>query len=636
MSFLSNLFGRNKVEKKTTPSLGNDPNFFKSIRVLLASQDTVKTPYQQSIWAYASIKTIAQNIARVPLKLYEKDENDEKHPLRRREIKSGELYDVLTKPNPLMTGRALLEATGIFLELYGEAFWILDRTSPTEVPKEIWVFEPTRFKEIIEDGKLVGWKYKNGSQEIDFDLHEILFFRYFNPHNDVRGMSPTTPAQLSIDQDYFAGEHNKTFFKEGVTVSGILTFKNELTDEAFNRVIRQIEDRHKGYSKAHKILIVEGETDFKPLTVSQKDLDFVNLKKVMREEIFSAYRTNPVVLGFYDDTQSYEGIRAAHRAFWIETLVPKMKYIEDILNHQFIAKIGNGRYVVEFDFNSIEALREDFYRKVDTAYRLWQMGYPINMINKRLDLGMEEVVWGDVWWVDMNKVPVDSAEQTTNTEEDSKQFVGLISYMVEYEGRIQSKLSRYIFEQRKAVLKAINEGQNYKKMMNGIFQPNGYKNLKDMIFPIYADCYVSGATSMYEHLRLAIGDTSPSKALHERAELIAKSIDGIMQKLVLKTIQESKSDLIDEIKKVFNLLHSKISIIAKKEATGILNLARYEVIKNVGITHYKWLCFDEYHRDKHGKVFTINNKYTVRFPCDLKDTSVECKCIIVPLVKGGI
>ena len=48
-----------------------------------------------------------------------------------------------------------------------------------------------------------------------FGLHEIIHIKYFNPYDDYRGISPLTSAQTSIDQEYFANQYNKAFFKEG-------------------------------------------------------------------------------------------------------------------------------------------------------------------------------------------------------------------------------------------------------------------------------------------------------------------------------------------------------------------------------------------------------------------------------------
>jgi phage portal protein BeeE len=103
----------------------------------------------------------------------------------------------------MMSGAQLIEATFIYLGLCGEAFYIAERKNPREVPKELWTFHPNRFREVVdkETGLIAGWTYEKGGKKFPFEAHEIIFFRYFNPYHDYRGLAPLKAAQAGIDQE---------------------------------------------------------------------------------------------------------------------------------------------------------------------------------------------------------------------------------------------------------------------------------------------------------------------------------------------------------------------------------------------------------------------------------------------------
>ena len=139
-------------------------------------------------------------------------------------------------------------------------------------------------------------------------------------------------------------------------------------------------------------------------------MDFIESKKMSREEIFAVFKTNPVAMGIYEDVKSYEGSKEARKSFWQECIVPRQELIVNTLWWILFSKIGSGQIWGEFDRSAIEALQDDFDKKLSAAERMANMGWPINAINKKLGLGMEDVAWGDVTWKPIGMMPVSSPE----------------------------------------------------------------------------------------------------------------------------------------------------------------------------------------------------------------------------------
>lgn len=316
-----------------------DQRTWRSLSEAINWQNTlVKKPYAEIGWVYSSISLISQNAARLPFRLYEGEENDPNV------IEKGLLYDLFMNPNPFMVQETLLEATVTFLELRGECFWILDRSNITEIPTAIWVFDPVRFEPAFdkERKRVIGWLYQIPGKEkvkVPFADYEILHFKHFNPYDDLRGFPTLDALKLTVELDYSSNVYNNNFFKEGAKVGGFINYPEDLDDEGFNRVLAQFEDRHQGASKAHRIAVLDSGATFTEARISQKDMDFIAMKHLTREEIFGAFKVNAVVMGLYENIQCFHPNT--------EVMTNKgFKFVAKVKEGDLIASLNNGK--VEF------------------------------------------------------------------------------------------------------------------------------------------------------------------------------------------------------------------------------------------------------------------------------------------------
>ena len=563
-----------EVAKSVGPLI-DDHRIWRSLSDIFASKSAVTQPYKQSIWIYSCISTIVENICRIPFVL-KKDAGELEPSI----IESGPIYDLFQNPNPYMTQRTLLEATLTYYCLRGECFWIKEgQSNVTEIPKMIWCFDPVRFYPVTNErtGLLMGWEYR-GKEKIYFSNDEILFFKMFNPYDDIRGLSPAVAATLSIDQEYYASTYNNSFFKNGATVGGFISVPAgvELTDEQWNRLLKQFEDRHQGASKAHKIAVMEGGGTFTEAKLTQKDMDFIEGKNLTRTEILAAYRVNEVILGIFSGIRSYEGIKAAHKAFWEECLMPKITYFQDELWTKFFAKLGNrrgkGRIWAEWDTANVGPLQINYEDKIVTAAKMFNMGWPINDINKRLQLGMKEVPWGDEWWVPGGYMPVTALEKASKdpdkeSSEEKVETPSTETYCFDYRLEFESKLKRFVFEQRK---KALAESSNGKKW-DRIVHEKDYDKLKLSLVDLYSQIVRSGVV----HIQESSGELIPLDGysidiisfVEARASFVIKGFKGVAKDLIeaLSSGSISDIDLGSKLRGVYNFLTSRSSDIAKSE-----------------------------------------------------------------------
>jgi len=389
----------------------------------------VNDPYASHAWVHGAIEAVAMNISQTPL--IWKNSLD-RQAASRDSLKWEKLFE---SPNPDMGLAQLLEATLIYILHYGECMWVLDRTTKTGIPTEIWPYNGKLFEPLLDKkDNIVGWEievtYSDGTREVlKFDRSEVLHFKLFNPYDIKRGLSPLSAAQLGIDQDHFANEYNKAFFINGALPSGVVEVEEQLSDEVFDRMRQQFLDHHQGVSKAHTLAILEGGAKYKQLSVSQKDMEFLNQKKWNRDEILACFKVPKMELGIWDDL-NFALAKVQAREFWVKTLIPKMKLIEYIWWSQLFSLSGNGQVFAEFDTSKIEALQGDVAEKIEMMFKLWQMGYPVNRLNERFNLNLPMIPNGDASYV-MNNVyqvnekgeiqfPAPTANQEGNTSAREK------------------------------------------------------------------------------------------------------------------------------------------------------------------------------------------------------------------------
>ena len=87
-----------------------------------------------------------------------------------------------------------------------------------------------------------------------------------------------------------------------------------MTDDQFSRLKSELETSFQGARQAGRPLLLEGGLDWKPLSLTPKDMDFIEAKNVAAREIALAIGVPPMLLGIPgDNTYSNDPYDPAHR-----------------------------------------------------------------------------------------------------------------------------------------------------------------------------------------------------------------------------------------------------------------------------------------------------------------------------------
>jgi HK97 family phage portal protein len=275
--------------------------------------------FMQNAIVYRCVRMIAEAAASIPLLLYEGTTEIEDHPL----------IGLLRRPSLDHTGTDFLEAWYGFLLVSGNAY--AEAVALDGELRELHILRPDRMKVIPGlDGWPEGYEYTVCGQSVRFiddaieGVRPILHLKLFHPINDHYGMSPIEAAATAIDIHNTASSWNKALLDNSARPSGALVYaasNGQMTDDQFTRLKSELEMNFQGARAAGRPLLLEGGLDWKPLSLSPKDMDFIEAKNAAAREIALAIGVPPMLLGIPGDN-TYSNYQEAQRAFWRQTVLP--------------------------------------------------------------------------------------------------------------------------------------------------------------------------------------------------------------------------------------------------------------------------------------------------------------------------
>ena len=302
------------------------------------------------------------------------------------------VQQLLNRVNRWYSRGELWRATEIYLNLWGAAFWALERDEAGKW--EIWPLRPDRVR-ILPDKReyIKGYVYFGLTGPVAYTSDEIIWIRYFKPLEEYAGLSPVAPLRLSADMGLDALKFNRNFFRNSAQPDMIFTTDEAMNDEEVEEFYQRWEKRYKGPGNAHRPAIASFIKDIKSLGFNQREMEFIQGLRWSLEDVSRVYG---VPMPLLSDLQraTFANINTAERLFWRNTMIPEMKFLEEQLNEKLLPRLGYPDLRVEFDLRAIEALQEDENSRVERDVKLLDRGVlTINEVRRQRNL--PDVPWGD-------------------------------------------------------------------------------------------------------------------------------------------------------------------------------------------------------------------------------------------------
>ncbi|MFS8039234.1 phage portal protein [Xanthobacter sp. AM11] len=324
--------------------------------------------YARNAIAYRAVRLIGEAASAVPLLLMAGRQEMETHPL----------LDLIRRPNPRLAGSSFMEAVCSHLLVAGNAY--VEAVAVDGRLRELHILRPDRVRVVPgPDGWPEAFDYTLGADTVRIpqdslvagaEVPPILHLTAFNPVDDHYGFAPLEAAAQALDLHNAASAWNKALIDNAARPSGALVYggSGALTDEQFERLKGELEASFQGAVNAGRPLLLEGGLDWRPLSLTPKDMDFEAARNSAAREIALAVGVPPLLLGIPGDN-TYANYAEANRVLWRQSVVPLVRRVADALSSWLGPAYGGGLALVP-DLDQVEALsaeRTELWARIGAA-----------------------------------------------------------------------------------------------------------------------------------------------------------------------------------------------------------------------------------------------------------------------------
>lgn len=295
-------------------------------------------------WVYAFTKAISDEMAGIDFRLFKIDKHGEHE-----EVLEHEILDLLDGVNEYQTGPEFKKTMASHLELTGNAYlYLFGVKDYDQKPKAIYLLNPGLTKVFINKTtfpyKIDHYVMIDDNREFRFEPFEIVHIKYPDPNDPYSGIGTVEGIAEWIDNDNYATEFNRNFFRNGARMSGV--FETDFaTIEQAQRLKISFEEQFAGVKNAYKTMIMPKGVKFVPSQMNAKDMDFNKGLDTSRDRILAGSRVSKTILGTAESDTNRSTAETADYVFAKRTIKPKMIQIIAYLNEFLVPRFGENLYL---------------------------------------------------------------------------------------------------------------------------------------------------------------------------------------------------------------------------------------------------------------------------------------------------
>jgi len=299
---------------------------------------------------------IARNIAQLGIHVFKKNADGNKERLN-----DHPLVQVLNKPLPSpykVTRYKLIESLISDYGIYLNAFLLKIKVDGAPMgllripPQHVTIYGglvPTKY-EVSMNGKLISYEPDN-----------MVHISGYNPNSSTTGLSPLETLRRILAEEQAAGDYREHFWKNSARISGVIErpiAAPKWSEPARERFKAEFEALHAGAENSAKTAILEEGMTWKGIAFTPEQSEYLQSRKLTREECARAYQIPPPLVGILDNA-TYSNIQEQHKMLYTDVLGPYLSMLEQDFVVQIITEFQDSEDVF-VEFNIAEKLQGDF------------------------------------------------------------------------------------------------------------------------------------------------------------------------------------------------------------------------------------------------------------------------------------
>ena len=345
-----------------------------------STERAITTGYKRSALVYSAVSSLAAAGASVPWSV---------------EVKTGDGWEpapdsplaaLIATPHQYISRQEMIERMILLLGVSGNTFLHKtisgDRSAGGEKGRVLELTPlPTEGLRPIPDRTdwITGYVYEGSGRKKLYDADEILHVMFPDPENLYWGLSPLKALARVIDTESESVDWNLYSMRNRSVDDGVFTSTGDLTKAEFDTIVEILREQLQGAVNAHNPLVVGQGFQWNPMSRTPVEMDFVEGRKMYREDVLSGFHVPPVMAGFFDQA-TLANDEVSRRLFWVDAVVPQfLDRIKDAFTRSLVPHFGSVETMrVIYDLSSVDALRENTIEQSRIFALLVKTGVPYN------------------------------------------------------------------------------------------------------------------------------------------------------------------------------------------------------------------------------------------------------------------
>jgi len=360
--------GLSRPSYSTPQRIQLSPEYYADYLEIWRRQDSVRTV----------VTFLARNIAQLGLHTFER-----KGDTDRERLQEHPLALLMRRPNPWTTRYRMINALVHDFAIYDNAYWLKSKLDDGSTVGLVRL--PPLMVSPGGDNNWTTPEYfevqgQKGKREIPAD--QIVYFRGYSGLED-EGISPLEALRQSLKETWAGSEMREQAMRNGARTSGYLERPagTPWSSEAKTGFKKDWQSQYAGNGpQAGGTPILEDGMKFVEASQTAKDLQYIEGRKLTREEVAAAYFIPPPMVGILDKA-SFSNITEQHKMLYQDTLGPWLTMIQEEIALQLIPDfeaVKPDDFYVEFNLR--EKLTGSFVERQDAITKA--VGGPTMTINE--------------------------------------------------------------------------------------------------------------------------------------------------------------------------------------------------------------------------------------------------------------
>lgn len=559
--------------------------------------------YRKQSEVRVAVDFLARNVAQLGLHVFRRENETDRQRLREHPLAL-----LLASPNPYTTAYRLIHGLISDRGIYDRALWakVLQNGVPqlVRIPPRLWTIDK-------DDNWLnpSAFVVKGSRGKAKIPAGNAVYFRGYNPLDERYGLSPIESLRRALSEEYAAGQMREQTLRNGARFSGYLSRPKDAPKwslQARDRFRTGWRQQYLGWSAtdAGGTPVLEDGMTFTAASQSAVDLQYVEARKLTREEVAAAYFIPPPMIGMLDKA-TFSNITEQHKMLYQDTLGPILMEIKQELELQILPDFDD-REGVYVEFNLQEKLRGSFEEQAQQLQT--SVGAPYLTRNEaRARANLPHIEGGDELVVPLNVLvgyqasPTDSGSQNLRAQAVRQKGASITVKAPSnpnYATQIESLLGRFFERQRRVVLSELGA-----KSASWWDEERWDRELAEDLLKLSLAITVDAAKSVLEYAGLD-ADRYDSDRTVNFLTAVAKSRAHMVNQTTSSQIAailagRGPADA-DSPAHVFDVaLAGRGAIIAETLATTYANFATSEAGKQSGGSTKTWLTTSGNPRPEH-------------------------------------